>query len=238
MGYLIEESGCPDTERLLGTMFERFRVAHTRTDSIHATDTLLCMRKAYWDKVNPLDPTPEESMYFLLGLGLQKALYGDTENSLKVNGVMYSPDAVSIDGCPIELKTTRMSAKNLREKWPPKHWLDQIAAYCYALGVHTGLDITTGYLMVIPVIKPEVLTLTIRFNDSHIAGVGQMVEDRGLMLTNAIFKKAVPPMVDASGRWECKNCRYYVRCNATGETSWAQTVPKIASVREDFAKYR
>ena len=209
----------------------KFIGSHSRTDSIHLTDCIYCLRKAYWDKVDSLPPTPKESLYFILGLGLQDVLLPSQITLHNRNGVAYSPDAITTEGIPVELKTTRMAKKRMIEQGFPNGWLKQMMGYSSVLGVLEAL------LLVVPIIQPDTIPFTLNFSHYEIMDNDLMIERNALILVQAIWN-SVPPPKDSAQEWECANCRYSLRCAA--EEAVPTPAPWLRQLRpqESFASYK
>lgn len=218
-------------DEIMAGIESKFIGNHSRTDSIHCTDTLYCLRKGYWDKVDPLPPTPKESLYFILGLGLQDVLLPPQVQLYTRDGISYSPDAITVDGLPVELKTTRMAKKRMVEQGFPDGWLKQMMGYC------SVLDQLGGYLLVIPIIQPEVIPFTLSFSHYELQDNDLMIAKNGLLLVQAIWNK-IPPPKDSAQEWECTNCRYALRCAA--EEAQPTTAPWLRQPepQESFAAYK
>jgi len=99
-----------------------------REVGIHVSDLIYCLTKSYFEKTNPLPPTPDEVLLFAIGLGLQKVLIPTRFNSktIVVDNIICSPDYNSREG-KAELKTTRI--KYGKEELP-EAWIEQIMADC------------------------------------------------------------------------------------------------------------
>lgn len=210
----------------------RFIGNHSRTDSIHLTDTLYCLRKGYWDKVDPLPPTPKESLYFILGLGLQDVLLpAPAPSTISRAGITYSPDAITGSGIPVELKTTRMAKKRMIEQGFPDGWLKQMMGYCSVLGELTAI------LLVIPIIQPEAVPFTLSFNHYELQDNNLMIEKNALVLIHSIWNGVVPPK-DSNQEWECANCRYALRCAAEEAVPTPAPWLRQPEPQESFAAYK
>jgi len=191
---------------LLDEIKERYKIAHTRPN-LHATDAIYCKRKAYWDKIDPLPPTPRELLYFIQGLGLQQAMLGDKDapTGQVVTSkftLFYSPDRV-INGQVVELKTGRTGRKKLEEGLIPEGWIKQIMFYCYAMGKNQAL------LVDFTIISPDIIPIVLTFTVEELEANAKWVLDRANSLHQSLTNKEVPPKEES---WQCKNCRYQLRC--------------------------
>ena len=229
----VEQESNVFVDSIMSDIQTKFIGDHSRTDSIHLTDCIYCLRKAYWDKMSPLPPTPKESLYFILGLGLQNVLLPSYSTPLPRTraGVVYSPDAISSDGFPVELKTTRMTKKRLLEQGFPTGWLKQMMGYC------SVLDKLKCCLLVIPIIQPEVLSFTLSFSYYELQDNDLMIEKNALTLVHSIWNGIVPPK-DSDQEWECVNCRYSLRCAAEEANPTPAPWLRKPESQETFAAYK
>ena len=180
-----------------------FGLLHQR-EGIHLTDCLLCLRKAYFDKVDSLPPSEEELLYHLLGLGLQSTFHSSLgATTIERNGILLNPDFVSEKGTPVELKTTRISRKRLDSHDFPEHWIRQLMGYCYALGVKEG------DLLILTLIHPELINYHIVFGAEELSRNWGSILDQAERLKSALEKRTPP---DGSYDWQCEGCRYRLRC--------------------------
>lgn len=173
-------------------------------EGIHLTDTIYCLRKAYWNQTNSLPPTPDEVLYFLLGLGLQEVfLGGDNQTLAERDGIAISPDFWE-QGILGELKTTRIGQKRLLAYDFPSGWIQQLMGYAKVMEVKQAL------LIVIPIIKPDVLSFVLTFTQEELDyNWGDRVH-RAKLLEQAFSSKKLP--VPFNQQWECDSCRYNLRC--------------------------
>ena len=156
----VERQRPPQVDIIMREASERFSLTQQR-EGIHLTDTIYCLRKAYWNQVSPLPPTKLETLYFLLGLGLQQALLGgDNPSVAELDGILISPDYWE-DGVLGELKTTRMGVKRLEEGLPDG-WVKQMKGYAHVLGV------SQCFLIVIPIIRPEEVPFVLSFEKEEL----------------------------------------------------------------------
>lgn len=196
---------------------DRYGISKARPD-IHMTDCLYCLRKAYWDKLDRLPPSNMEVLYYILGLGSQDAIIGkdsavDSQSVLCVNGIYLSPDLVGIDSngnpYPVELKTTRISNKRLHSKDIPDGWIKQLKGYCYAMKA------TSGVLIAVPIISPEIIPFRLVFTQDELLQQWADIVSKAEILKKFLDKNAVPDIC-YNQEWECKNCRYKLRCQTQG----------------------
>ena len=202
----LEKKRPKEVDQILQIPIEKYNIMQQR-DGMHLTDGIYCLRKAYWNKVDPLPPTTEEILYFLFGLGLQDALLGgDNQSVAEHEGILVSPDYWE-NGVLGELKTTRMGEKRINEVGIPDGWRRQMMGYAYVLGVDRAL------LVLLTIIKPDVLSYVLHFEDDELKQNWEWIADRVGALRYALDSGTVPPP-DAD--WQCKNCRYGLRCKAGG----------------------
>lgn len=197
---------------LLKEVAEKFGILHKR-EGIHLSDCLLCLRKSYWDKVDSLPPTPQELLYFVLGLGLQDTLQVKNSTVLELDGILLSPDYLTEAGTAVELKTTRLGSKRIEQHDFPKHWIRQLMGYTYALNQ------LEGDLMLLTIIRPDTPCFHYVFTEDELVdNWGQITTAAGILL-QAIEEKRIPSKGNAQD-WECASCRYRLRCAIieTGET--------------------
>lgn len=171
---------------------------------IHVSDLLYCLRKAYYEKTDPLPPTDKQKMYFARGLGLQVVLWGDDEPPGECEGISYSIDRLN-EGMVEELKTT-----NLKSFKPTDSWLHQVKAYCYCTGT------TKCNFGVFSLSITEIYGKTLVFTSEEIQETWTMIlSHRDILdaaLKNSILPAGVMDMKEE--KWQCKECAYRLRCSA------------------------
>jgi CRISPR/Cas system-associated exonuclease Cas4 (RecB family) len=172
---------------------------------VHLTDAIYCLRKAYWNKIGFLPPSPNEILHFILGLGLQDALLGgDNPSVAQKDGMIISPDYW--DGEVLgELKTTRIGQKRLDAHEFPDGWMKQLMGYAYVLGVDKA------FLLVLTIVKPEVYSFILKFTQEELEANWKELTDRAEQLQVALDIGTLPPA--SIHDWECKDCRYKLRCD-------------------------
>ena len=201
----------PEVDKIVEQIGNRYHLLQAR-EGIHATDCIYCLRKAYWNRTNPLPPTPTEILYFLRGLGMQEALLGkDSPPEVNHQGIILSPDYYK-DGIIAELKTTMIGVKRLDEYDFPEGWLRQLMAYCYALGKGRAL------LIVLTIIRSELLSYIVQFEDDELKANWKWLMERAVILEDA-YTNDVLPEVEEEEKWQCMNCRYALRCQTMKEVT-------------------
>lgn len=207
----VEFKSPDEAKILLDEITERYRLAHTRPN-LHATDAIYCLRKAYWDKIDQLPPTPRELLYFIQGLGLQQAMLGEKEEPLGCVetpefSLFYSPDRIINDQL-VELKTGRTGRKKLEEGLIPEGWIKQIMFYCWAMGKKQAL------LVDFTIISPEIIPIVLTFTSEELEENAQWVMERAKDLHQCLTDKVIPPKEEG---WQCRNCRYGLRCRVEND---------------------
>jgi len=196
-------------DEIVTRLGQRYHLFQNR-EGIHATDCIYCLRKAYWNRVNPLPPTPAEILYYLRGLGMQDALLGGKSGSLVSHqGIALSPDFFE-DGTLAELKTTMISEKTLDANEFPEGWLRQLMAYCYALNLKSAV------LIVLTIIKSKLLSYIVTFSSEELEENWRWILERAKELGIA-YEKNIVPKVEEEEKWQCSSCRYCLRCQTLEE---------------------
>lgn len=101
-------------------------------EGIHLTD-LLAPRKAYWQKVKPMNPTKEEILYWTSGNAIEERFLraiGYTKAGVKEwEGILYTPDIFF--NFPAEAKSRRRAmAKEGEEAKVYDYYIAQLLGYC------------------------------------------------------------------------------------------------------------
>jgi len=173
-------------------------------EGIHATDCIYCLRKAFWNKTDPLPATPQETLYYLFGLGLQDVLISTVPHEVrKVDGIWMSSDYFK-DGILLELKTTMIGEKRLDAYDFPEGWIKQIKAYCY------GYKVNSAVLMVVTLIKREIFSYILSFTDEELEENWKWLSGRANQLDWGLQNNTIPR--EKGFDFECDNCRYRLRC--------------------------
>ena len=194
---------------LLDALVQKYITSRERS-GIHVSHLIYCLTKSYYELTDPLPPTDNEVMLFSLGFGLENLLLREESHSVtgELDGIKYSPDFVPLSSGKAELKTTRMSTG----KAFPETWLEQIMAYSYAEKLLqydlVVLHITGNYKPPFPQIAGYRLTFEQIELDNNWANLLK----RKMVLVVALESKTPPPHGVWCKDWECKFCRYYMRC--------------------------
>ena len=159
---------------------------------IHLSDLDLCLKKAYYRKLDPQPISRKQAVLYAVGFGVQKWLYPEPEKLFIVDDIDCTPDYTGV-----EVKSTRAAIKNFD---PCKsHWLFRIMGYCKALGISSYV------LSVVFVIPAEIRSWRFKFTSKEIEQNWQEALARRDILRIA-FQKQQPPSPDFHQVWECKMC--------------------------------
>jgi len=182
----------------------------------HATELIYCLTKSYWDRTDSLDPTDDEIMQWLCGVGLEEVMtQSDTpESRPPVEGIYYTPD-FQVFGYTSEIKTTRMSVKRGESRDFPPGWMKQIKAYCYG-------EKLTEYLLIVAFLMgnyrppfPRLRVYHLEFTEQEIADNWEWMQMRKDIYMIAIENDIVPTPKMFNEEWECQYCRYKLRCDVS-----------------------
>jgi len=193
-------------ETIIEKLKVKFGLTRERT-GIHLSDCLLCQRKSYYDKVDSLPPSMLEVLYFILGLALQETLGIVNDETLQEDGILCSPDYITKSRTPVELKTTRIGKKRLDAFDFPGHWLKQIMGYCYVLKT------TEADLLVLTMIQPQLLNYHLTFTKEEVEENWKGIVSNARALEWSVTTGILPSRVEGKAVWECKNCRYRLKCS-------------------------
>lgn len=224
--WAVDRVENPQLVQNIMSTLESVYIDSSRKSSIHMTDLIYCLTKSYFDKTDPLPPTPQEVLLFSVGVGLQRILIPPDRDAetVVVGGVVCSPDFISVAGVMAELKTTRMSSveKNKESgvrqaKEFPATWVEQMMGYCYASVVaESGLyeyDMAVLHLMgnYAPPF-PELKGWRCSFSTAEVESYWKYLMGRKEVLVQAVELKVRPRSFQWCKEWECENCRYKMRC--------------------------
>lgn len=194
-----------EVDTIVDQISERYGILLTR-EGIHATDCIYCLRKPFWNRTNPLPPTPTEILYFIRGLGMQDAMLGKgSPSEITHEGITLSPDYYK-DGVLVELKTTTIGVKRLDAYDFPEGWVKQLMAYCYVLKLKSAI------LIVLTLIRSELLSYVLTFEEEELEANWKWVVERAKQLMEAYTINVEPAEATEEENWQCSNCRYALRC--------------------------
>lgn len=178
-------------------------------DGIHMSDLTQCITMSFWNKIGKIDPDPDSILFWLVGIGLEKALVtGKPKVIPKATDGIYSSPDISINRNLGEIKTTRMGLVKGEPKFGwPQEWIRRIMGYCYTYGV---LEYRLGTLFIIPAkLVAKRFTFTkdelIHFWDTYII-------PRRDALVEALEQQKAPEPFKYNESYECKNCQYLTMC--------------------------
>lgn len=177
--------------------------------SIHVSDLVYCLRKAYWRRFKNKPLTEKQLQFFLDGHQRHQVLQGLVENlehEVEVSnfGVVGHLDLMGQH--PIEIKTTR--ARNNGQK--PPHYLRQCAYYCL-LTQSESCILVTQYIN-----DGEFTFETIEFSPKELTEYLEEMLERRDGLQKAIDREdpfSLPFLDD----WQCRYCEFKVDCEGKGE---------------------
>lgn len=172
------------------------------------TDLIGCLTKSYYDTEpdNELEPTDKTKLFFLIGLGLERALlvsrknvpiYGETE------GIHWHVD--SLDHGLLELKSTRANP-NKGSDGLSARWHKQIKSYLKANNLRE-VDLAVIYL-----IQPEFIVWHISYEQWELDIHWDWMQSRRLVWNEAKATKTPPKAFQWNEQWECKDCAYKILC--------------------------
>jgi hypothetical protein len=110
-------------QRLLETLTTRNLIPR---EGIHVSDLVLCVRRSYFQRIDPKPPTEQTLAYYVDGARRDlviKGLLGTRVQPSNQDGIWFSPDGFDENLEPIEVKTTRSS------KLIQPHYVRQLAYY-------------------------------------------------------------------------------------------------------------
>ena len=197
-----------------------------RHEGIHLTDLIYCLTKSYHDRTDPLPPTDRELMLFSVGLSLQMVLIPPEQNAmvLERDGILCSPDFISIGGRLSELKTTRTSMMEKNKdtgvrgyKDLPQTWYEQIMGYSYAAGLQE-YELAVLHLMgdYAPPF-PTLMGWRLSFDREELEKYWLYIKGRKLVLEATIEVHIPPKPFQWCKEWECDGCRYKLRCDVVSQ---------------------
>lgn len=171
------------------------------------TDLIGCLTRSYYDaQTSKAAHTTKTKLYFLIGLGLERALlvkrkgvstYGVTE------GVHWHVD--SIDHGLLEMKSTRANPARGSDGFSER-WLKQIKSYLKATG---GLDCD---LVIVYLIQPAFEVFRLSFTQVEIDTHWAWMMKRKWVWEEHQNLGTSPKAFTYNEPWECRDCAYKLIC--------------------------
>jgi len=185
----------------------------------HLTELVYCLTRSYYDRIDPLPANEREILLFALGWGLERLLLKQQRKAEPgiVEGIHYTPDFLAFTDLPGELKTTRMSSGKFSAETMPVTWKRQILGYMKCMEVIgfelAVLFITGDYKPPFPQGKGYRASA----DAGEVEANWEWLLERKVIYMNCIEQKLIPFPRMFAEEWECKHCRYAVRCEVKGE---------------------
>ena len=193
-------------DQLLNELMEEIKDPSRGHPSV--TDLIYCLTKSYYRLEYPdFAPSRKTKLFFVIGLGLEKALLRDSKHPKEgiYESVYYHID--SLDYLNVtELKSTRAKQRT-PDEFPGK-WLQQHMSYCKTQGV------TMGDFAVIYPIPPELICWTVSYTQNEIDANWLWVQERKAIWDKAQQDKEVPTPFKYNEDWECVSCEFLMLCQA------------------------
>jgi len=183
----------------------------------HLTELVYCLTRSYWDRRDPVPPNEREILLFALGWGLERLLLiGERKAAAGCSeGIYYSPDFLAFTDLPAELKTTRMSTRRINSAADlPVTWQRQILGYMHCLGV---TEYELAILFILGDYKPpfpQLIGYRLSATPEEVASNWQWLLARKELYLTCLAEHIPPPPGHVCEEWECKECRYALRCEA------------------------
>lgn len=196
----------------------------------HLTEVLYCLTRSYFDRRDPLPPSDQELLYFAVGFGLEEVLLRDKNSeapeSEERNGLWLTPDYVTLSGGELDLKST--ANYSLPDGTPkfgwPETWIEQFQAYAYHMSLR-GLTVMTQDETLAALPETVEYSVGVLYLHTRTIEVGTFTFTKQELLDNwervrgrlAVYMLShslsqVPEPFQWNKNWECKNCRYLIRC--------------------------
>lgn len=216
-------------------LYDRLRAKYmTEKPLPHLTELIYCLTRSYNDRFNPIAITNKELIYFAVGFGLEEVILRDSSASLpqseELDKVWLTPDyfILSSSGGELDLKSTRMYANpdgQPKMGWPDT-WIEQFKGYAYKSNydVIQSQDKLVGVLYsvgIIYLIPAELVCGTFTFTKQELIDNWEHITQRRDTYMDYIVKGEIPTPFKHNLDWECKNCRYKLRCD-TLSMEWAK----------------
>lgn len=183
---------------------------------VHITDLTLCLRKAYYSRTSPREPTPETLGYYVDGGRRDfviKGLLGTKVGPMERDGIWFTPDSIDESGNPIEIKTTRAIDGISR------HYITQLAYYMVLLAKDKGRLIIQRVGFRRSDVPFEAYDL--EFEEGEMSRYRQEMLDRRDALSGALEERdpgrAPSIRFDPESNWLCRSCPWNSACREVDE---------------------
>ena len=194
-------------DMLLEEILKRLQnyAAERRSDKVHVSELVYCLRKAYFRRVQPKPVGLVELGFFIDGARRHAALQAlfpqsVVEKEVRKLGVIGHIDILS--DLPIEFKTTRAMKNILKE-----HYVRQLAYYCVLANKESGALLIYS----INDFKEPFHAYRITLNEDDFSMYERSLKLRRDLLKHALSKKD-PSALPAGESWECRHCPYFEEC--------------------------
>lgn len=188
--------------------------AHPRAEGLHVSDLVYCLRKSWYQRNGYIGPSnPQDDVILLMGQGHHGLIQNcsgiavELPVELELAGVTVhgTVDLVQAGPLPVEIKTTRSSAKKDVAS-QSAHYIEQLASYVLALGVtrgrlaiwHLNGDYSKG-----PASNPQLRVWDVEFERVELASWKRELTRRVIELEDG------RPFLPAHYGWECKYCPFH-----------------------------
>lgn len=193
---------------LLAEMWEEIQEDRTGQHP-SVTDLIGCLTKSYYDteETNTLEHNDKTKMFFLIGLGLERALLvkrKETPVAGVTDGIYWHVD--SIDQGLLEVKSTRANPKRIEGGDWNERWMRQIKSYLKGVG-ETHADFAIVYI-----IQAQLDAYRLTFSQFEIDTHWEWMKVRRDVWVKAKADKKSPKAFHWNEKWECDECPYKVLC--------------------------
>lgn len=220
----------PDPDSRASLLHELRRMLGGRREGKHLSDLLFCMRKTFFDILDPLPRTDRELLLFAAGIAhgelfeaAEKAFGYKSQHTVvrPVFGgsLIHTLDAILGDRVD-EIKTTRKGRGRMTRGEQVKlemPWaLEQHGGYMIAVQVERS-DFpkeSKGRLIVFHLIEPDLAVWSVTWSPEEMRELKAMLDSRSSQLDAYVAAKRPPP--GPRYPWECGGCRYSPRCLSAG----------------------
>lgn len=179
------------------------------------TDLIGCLTKAWYDNEAggraKIEPTDRTKLYFIIGLGLERALLVDrkvTPTYGETDGIHWHVDSLNSGGARdglLELKSTRANP-NKGEEGLSDRYIKQVKSYLAANKLRE-VDLAIIYL-----IQPEFIVWHITFDQFELDMHWEWMKYRRDEYNRAKAANEPPKAFQWNEEWECKDCAYKILC--------------------------